>query len=191
MLFDGNNVNIIAPTSLHKISKDDYKPIGVVVVPGNHNVYGDNSCGVMSLVCMDCANPTTGSLNKISISWGANVDITEILNGNKCIVELSNGTLSTQNFGYLARNGVWAATGNYKIPDPYNEDGSRNANYYNTTVSAYNAMSDFKGEYNTQAIITKRGSKNYNQWVPEASTVNDYAAASCCHMFYTEGTQQG
>ena len=26
-----------------------YVPIGVVVVPGTHNVYGDGSCGVMSL----------------------------------------------------------------------------------------------------------------------------------------------
>ena len=30
-----------------------YTPIGVVVVPGSHDVYGDGSCGVMSLKPMN------------------------------------------------------------------------------------------------------------------------------------------
>ena len=35
-----------------------YLPIGVVVVPGSHNVYGDGSCGVMSLKAMNCNTPS-------------------------------------------------------------------------------------------------------------------------------------
>ena len=38
-----------------------YYPIGVVVVPGSHNVYGDGSCGVMSLKEMNYSTPDTGS----------------------------------------------------------------------------------------------------------------------------------
>ena len=40
-------------------------------------------------------------------------------------------------------------------------------------------------------IITQRGTKDYNSWIPGKATEADYPAASCCDMFYTEGTYQG
>lgn len=41
----------------------DYTPVGVVAIPGSHDVYGDGSCGVMSLVEMSYSTPDTGSIN--------------------------------------------------------------------------------------------------------------------------------
>lgn len=37
-----------------------FTPIGVVVIPANHNVYGTGECGVMSLRVMDKTNPDAG-----------------------------------------------------------------------------------------------------------------------------------
>lgn len=39
----------------------NYSPVGVVVVPGSHDVYGDGSCGVMSIVSMASGTPESGS----------------------------------------------------------------------------------------------------------------------------------
>jgi hypothetical protein len=40
---------------------NDYEPIGIVVVPASHDVYGTGECGVMSLYYMDPDNPDNGS----------------------------------------------------------------------------------------------------------------------------------
>ena len=37
-----------------------YKPIGIVVIPQSHDVYGDGSCCVMALKPMSCKTPTSG-----------------------------------------------------------------------------------------------------------------------------------
>ena len=47
-----------------------FTPIGVVVVPGTHNVYGDLSCGIASLKEMNCSSPDTGSIDYSEIYWG-------------------------------------------------------------------------------------------------------------------------
>lgn len=43
---------------------DRYTPIGVVVIPNSHDVYGDGSCGVMSLKAMSCDTPAIGSASE-------------------------------------------------------------------------------------------------------------------------------
>ena len=42
----------------------------MVVVPGTHNVYGDGSCGVMSLKPMNCSTPSTGGTSEQAMCWG-------------------------------------------------------------------------------------------------------------------------
>ena len=49
---------------------DLYTPIGVVFVPGIHNVYGANTCCILSLPDMNCTTPTTGSPESQSICFG-------------------------------------------------------------------------------------------------------------------------
>ena len=72
-------------------------------------------------------------------------------------------------------------------------DESRNTGYYQTSSpsSSDNALADFDGIENTEKIIAQRGTKDYNSWTPDRITTADYPAASCCDMFYTEGTSQG
>lgn len=80
-----------------------------------------------------------------------------------------------------------------QAPSPYLTDGSRNPAYYQTSSpsSSSNALADFDGIGNTEKIIVKRGTKDYNSWTPGRTNSPDYPAASCCDMFHTEGTSQG
>ena len=185
-----------------------YVPIGVVVVPGYHDVYGDGSCGVMSLKPMNCDTPSTGGVSEQGMCWGIhgnNIpglrDLDQVPVGNT-----SNGipTGSSSSYGYLPSDkfgsmrcahdtDAYYDNFSYSIPSPYLTDGSRNPGYYQTTSpsSLNNALADFDGIGNTAKIITQRGTKDYDSWKPNATAEADYPATSCCDIFHTEGTQQG
>ena len=53
-------------------------PVGIIVIPGSHNVYGDGSSLMMSLKLASCSDPDNGSLNRthndtnniVYIYWG-------------------------------------------------------------------------------------------------------------------------
>ena len=207
VLYDETNdkLVIIDNTKLEDYT-EGYTPIGVVVVPGIHNVYGDGSCGVMSLKPMNCDTPSTGGTSDENMYWGVygtNIsglpDLDQVPIGNT-----SNGIPTGQtSYAYLPSDkfsGTQCAhdTDAYYIsspyiPSPYLTDGSRNPGYYQTSSpsSPSNALADFDGIGNTAKIITQRGTKDYNSWTPGRTTAADYPAASCCDMFYTEGTSQG
>ena len=209
-LYDRNNDSLIIVKgdiwNSDLYPKENYYPVGVVVVPGTHNVYGDGSCGVMSLKAMNCDTPSTGGTSEKSMYWGVygtNIselrDLDQVPTGNT-----SNGIpTDSSNYGYLPSDKFSGAqcahdTDAYYIdssyiPSPYLTDGSRNPGYYQTSSpsSSSNALADFDGIGNTEKIITQRGTKDYNSWTPGRTTAADYPAASCCDMFYTEGTSQG
>lgn len=168
---------------------DLYTPIGIVFVPGIHNVYGANTCGILSLPDMNCITPTTGSIDVQSICFGPQVT-QSTPTYNVVIIYNTDGSLKANGFGYLSKSGNYAYS-TLQIPDPYNSDMSRNPDYYNKTVSAYNAMADFNGKNNSNVLLGIRGVKNYHTWTPVYNTAAHYPAVSCCDMFYTEGTAQG
>lgn len=187
----------------------NYTPIGVVVIPTSHNVYGDGSCGVMSLKAMNYDTPSTGGTSEQYMIWGFyGTDILTLPNLNQVPTgNTSNGipTGSTST-GYLPSDKlsdiqcIHDTDAYYQenqqssyIPSPYLTDESRNPGYYQTSSpsSSRNALADFDGIGNTEKIITQRGTKDYNSWTPGRRTAADYPAASCCDMFHTEGTQQG
>ena len=193
-------------TDLSNYSSEQYTPIGVVVVPGTHDVYGDGSCGVMSLKPMNCDTPSTGGTSEQSMYWGEyGTDISALSNLNQVPTgNTSNGIPTGQtSYAYLPSDkfsGTQCAhdtdafyySSSY-IPSPYLTDGSRNPGYYQTSSpsSSSNALADFDGIGNTEKIINQRGTKDYNSWTPGRTTEADYPAASCCDMFHTEGTSQG
>ena len=202
---------IIVPTTDDigtKYPSDNYEPIGVVVIPASHDVYGTGECGVMSLKPMNCDTPSTGGTSEQSMYWGVNGtnisglrDLDQVPTGNT-----SNGIPTGQaSSAYLPSDkfrGTQCAhdtdvsyynTSYTPIPSPYLTDGSRNPGYYQPSLpsSSDNALADFDGIGNTEKIITQRGTKDYNSWTPGRTTAADYPAASCCDMFYTEGTSQG
>lgn len=204
-----NDKVIIVPgnTDLSSLPAESYTPIGIVVVPGNHDVYGDGSCGVMSLKAMNCDTPSTGGTSEQSMYWGVygtNIsglrDLDQVPRGNT-----SDGIPTGKtSYGYLPSDKFSGDTqcahdtdayynSSRYIPSPYLTDGSRNPGYYQTSSpsSSSNALADFDGKGNTEKIITQRGTKDYNSWIPDRFTQADYPPASFCDIFHTEGTQQG
>ena len=178
----------------------NYTPIGVEVVPAEHDVYGTGQAGIMSLAEMNYNTPDTGSTEYQDIYWGGrNVD-TSLPNYN--VVNLLDGT--TSSYGYLPSDqftGTISLDGISKyydtsnnVPSPYNADGSRNEAYYTTAYSTANALSDFDGVGNT-VVLTELAIAQ-SDWKKASTITNDYKAgyypaACCCWRFHTTGTEQG
>ena len=147
--------------NLSNYPAESYTPIGVVVIPASHNVYGDGSCGVMSLRSMNCDTPSTGSTSEQNIRWGVSgINISGLPDLNQVpIGNTSNGIpTGSTSYGYIPSD-IFIATqcahdsdayyynSLYCIPSPYLTDGSRNPGYYQTTLpsSPSNALADFDG----------------------------------------------
>lgn len=194
---------------------DKYPPVGVVVVPGSHNVYGDGSCGVMSLKEMYYKTPDDGTTSYKSMYWGGfKIDIDTLTNYNrKCYVG-SNGNvgesvIGTIGYGYLpsdkfntvanpydTETSYYYNNSNVYTPSPYKNDGSFNTEYSRTSSpsNTSNAMSDFDGVGNTQILTDLATSQS--DWktaisITNSSSTGYYPAACCCWRYHTEGTNQG
>ena len=197
---------------------DTFTPIGVVVIPASHDVYGTGECGVMSLNALNCDTPDTGGDNQ-RMYWGKfGFDIPELpdlyyvpvissaLTNNE-FIDVSNenympSTQFTSNKPAVG-NGMDTLAG-YKgstpyAPSPYLEDGSRNPSYYSTDTSinaglSANCLSDFNGKENTEIILSYATAQS--DWKTATSITNNYStgyytAACCSWRYHTEGTNQG
>ena len=177
-----------------------YTPIGVEVVPAEHDVYGTGQAGIMSLAEMNRSTPDVGSSEYNGILWGGY--LTDISLPNLDRVNLVNGT--TDEFGHLPSDQFTGDTSlddvsnyyqtSFNAPSPFNADGSRNEAYYTTTHSTANALSDFDGVGNT-TVLTDLATKQ-SDWKTASTIKNNYLAGSypaacCCWRFHTAGTDQG
>ena len=172
---------IYKDSDLSKYPIENYTLVGVVVVPASHNIYGDGSCGVMSLVNMANTNPDNGSIQLDNIKWGGyGVDVNTLSNLNRVsyvggcdapgdessavVGEYYNACIPSDAF---ESNGsvvqcphdlnayyYYNNSGYYAVPSPYLTDGSRNPAYYQITSpsSEANALADFNGKQNTQIL---------------------------------------
>lgn len=177
-----------------------YTPIGVEVIPVEHDVYGTGQAGIMSIAEMNYSSPDVGSSERQYMYWGklsSNTSLPDLNNVN--LVDgttASNGNLPSDLFtGATSLDGVskyYNTTNN--APSPYNADGSRNEAYYTTVYSTKNALSDFDGVGNTK-VLTELATYQTN-WETASSIINSassscYPAACCCWRFHTLGTEQG
>ena len=197
-------------TDLSNYSSEQYTPIGVVVVPGTHDVYGDGSCGVMSLKEINYNSPDSGSTFYQYIYWGGYGDDTSLPNLDQVSIGNTSNSIPTgQNSdAYLPSDkfsGIQCAhdtdvsyysTSSTPIPSPYLTDGSRNPGYYQTSSpsSSRNASADFDGIGNSQVLWDLATSQS--DWKTASSITNTsgsgyYPAACCCWRYHTEGTKQG
>lgn len=216
-LYDKNADKLIivsASEDLSNYSSDSYSPVGVVVIPGSHDVYGDGSCGVMSLKEMNYTTPDTGSTSYQDMRWGYNsLDISSLTNYDVVCHVGNNGTVNesvqgTIGYAYLPSDKFSTVQNpydtdtyynyndsDYYIPSPYNDDDTRNPAYYQTSSpsSTGNAMSDFNGKNNTNIITALATAES---WKTASSITNSYSsgyypAACCCWRYHTDGTKQG
>ena len=182
----------------------NYTPIGVEVVPAEHDVYGTGQAGIMSLAEMSYNTPDTGTKTYDDyMYWGGYGIDTSLPN----LDEVNMVDDTTSSYGYLPSDQFSTATGldgksNYCInggtwiyaPSPYNADGSRNEAYYTTAYTTANALSDFDGVGNTKVLTDLATSQS--DWKTASTITNSYCAgyypaACCCWRFHTAGTSQG
>ena len=73
VLYDKVNQELVCIASSADLSNypsESYTPVGIVVIPASHDVYGDGSCGIISLKEMNCDTPSTGGTSEQSMYWG-------------------------------------------------------------------------------------------------------------------------
>lgn len=192
-----------------------YTPIGIVVIPSSHDVYGTGEAGVMSLKEMNYNTPNEGSISYLVMYWGEyRTDISELTNYNVVCHIGNNGNPQSTIQGITSRAYLPSDKfdtvqcphdtdayynyddSDYCIPSPYLTDGSRNPLYYQTTSpsSANNAMSDFDGKNNSQVLWDRATAQS--DWKTASTITNNSGsgyspAAQCCWRYHTEGTSQG
>lgn len=184
-----------------------YTPIGVVVIPPSHDVYGTGEGAVMSLKYMNYTTPNEGSINYQSIYWGSYGGYTPIYDYTSVATigytTAQTETVSFTGSAYLPSDAFTAITcikdtnASYSTsvkksaaPSPYLTDGSRNSQYY---TNGNNALSDFDGVGNTNVLT---GLATGEDWKNTTSITNTsektyYPAACCCWRYSTVGTVQG
>lgn len=206
---------VAPPESIELLDTDRYTPTGVIVIPSSHNVYGTGEAGVMALLSASLGTPDTGQVSNVGMYWGADkTDYPELNNYNACSsygmgntwtqVQLVPGTSylpSDQSpFGEKLlnpngeQNSWYYYQNNYHTSSPYNIDGSRNHDYYNTEIGANNALSDLNGRSNTEFLCSKATAQS--DWrtgdsVTDRHTEGYHPAACACWRFHTIGTNQG
>jgi hypothetical protein len=198
--------------SASDVIPSDCTPIGVVVIPASHDVYGTGECAVMSLVHMSVDTPDTGALSA-TMYWG------DIYSGNSDLPRRTSsvtiGKTSAQedsatglvSYGFLPFDAeslyqcksdpiAYYTQDTDAVPSPYLADGSRNPNYYTTTSpsSTNNSQSDFNGLEYTKIVIDKH--VNDRAWNSDGTIVDYYGtgyypAFQAAWSFRPIGTSQG
>lgn len=220
ILYEKSSGKLYQTTNPTLFSRDNYEPIGIVVIPTSHDVYGTGECCVISLMSASLTTPDTGQTTDIGIVWGASgVDYSDLNIYNKVgrmgtmnnnisskldgesefgLVPMMNLNMNTkcdcphdsQTKYYNSTNASYGY-----VPSPYLDNGIRNPDYYKTDlpVSIHNATSDFNGKSNTEFLCAKATSQS--DW--KSSTILNYTtagyhpAACACWRFHTVGTNQG
>lgn len=140
----------------------DYTPVGVVVIPGSHDVYGTGECAVMSLVEMSYSTPDTGSINHekfysgnygyidvlTNFKYSPYIGINYNVGDSNCIVigkefytyipsDYFYGTQCPHDTNSYYTEDVGQMIDMYMdmyaAPSPYLTDNSRNSSYYQTS----------------------------------------------------------
>lgn len=200
---------------------ENMTPIGVVVVPMSHDVYGDGRAGVMSLVNMSYKTPDKGDIDRESVDdmliyWGGSNSGATVYNAFPILGNCS-GPVQTKLTGTLQGNvflpndkwpsGPVCLTDNTTkyydsndasrgwLPSPYNGT-KRNPLYYQTTspATSLNPLSRFDGDVVSASILEKNTTQS--EWKTDAEIKNEskdgsFPSAACCWRFHTEHTEQG
>jgi hypothetical protein len=196
-----------------KSAHSDYEPIGIVVIPAScSNILypeGDVRRGkniIMSLKAMNYTTPDTGGTTNQYIYWGGYGTDTSLTNYD-VVNYYSDGvssqkTLSTTSYAYLPSDAFTSTASNAypsikyysssvnAIPSPFKLVSGElvpNEEYYTTTTSTLNALSDFAGPNNTKVLIdlatAQSDWKTINVAITNRYKANYYPSACCCARY--------
>lgn len=163
--------------------RDTYEPIGIVVIPKSHNVYNNQSVGIIGLRLINLWTPDTGGTDRTQIAFGGSgsmcgdgsvkyVNIYTDKTTQTDITSLENNGTSNATYPFLPTQQLPTAniylkclcdehsgytenanTSGRLIPSPYLTDGSRNPDYYTNKATAYNMLGRFDGKEKTAEIL--------------------------------------
>lgn len=182
---------------------DRFTPVGIVVVPGYHNVYGDGSCGIMSLKNMDGSRFGStyylrnyrycGTLDYSITGLKSSVPTIDSNDADSIVIDYGSSYRCFFPNDYYKSdpnivpcehdtNTVYSTGSTTNLgflPSAYLTNGARNTSYYQTTTPCdeNNALADFNGILN---------SKLFYDTISSANT-----AVYRCRSFYPYGTNQG
>lgn len=190
----------------HGSIPSSWTPIGVVVIPPSHDVYGTGEGAAVSLMEMGPYSPFEGekfaslyfgnmysgdspltNFNKINTTNNESSSAISTSTGSLLPSDLLSGT-------QCIKDPIAYYSGSPYCPSPYLSDGSRNWEYYTTASSAYNALSDFNGKSNTDVWCSQATAQS--DWktassITNVSEVGYHPAACCTWRYHTIGTSQG
>lgn len=200
--------------------KKTHTPIGVLVIPVSHDVYGTGEAGVMSLLFASLTTPDEGDPYYAHMMLGQQGRDTDLPNysgvttlGNYDVwdpVSIFNGNTGSYlpsdqpSFNKVVNpdpNSDQEVTGYYykdsyqHAPSPYKANGAFNEDYsFQDDKGVLNALSDFNGKSNTEVLISL--ATKQADWKTATSITDDkgagYSPAACaCWRFHTFGTSQG
>lgn len=159
---------ITSVKNLQDYPKGEYKPVGIVVVPAEHDVYGTGEMAACSLTLLSWSLYA----QKYDKQYSQYRYVNSILNDDNGTINRTNQSIATANINgsgdnynfattsttYMMpnyegsiicnhdKNGSYRSTPTYFMSSPFLTDKSRNPNYYSGTN---NAFSDFNGKNNT------------------------------------------
>jgi hypothetical protein len=179
-------------------------PIGIVVVPGPHNRYGDGTCGIMSLVGMNTGTPETGiavtgasQTDNVTMYWGSygtSIDnrifvSTTALTSSYNYIPYQTSSASTACTGETGAL-VWPYAGTTTAPTSGASTAYTNTSGYVRATTGKSGC-DFNGIRNTAACYVK--TRTAPQWtastVPNATGTTNTPPAACAGRFKTVGTK--
>ena len=212
--YDKTKEGFIFSNNADEWNPENLVPQGLVVIPRSHNVYGDGSAGIMSLVNMSPNTPESGDAGLSAFNtdnllyWGtANPGLTlyneyPIL-GN-CNYPPQNVIVGVLSGNCFLPNDKWPSgyvcptdsstryfdsndSSRGWVPGPYNGT-KRNPLYYQTTspASTKNPLSNFDGKGETAIII--KAATGQSDWKTAATIKNTSTSgiypAACCCYRY-------
>lgn len=197
---DYNNIN----STDYPLNK--FKPIGVLVIPKSHNLYGNYKCSIISLVNMNPNNPNNGGDN-VSMPYGCKNAITNMANYRQIAVisnDLnSNTVIKATGFGYVPSTNIYdyftgatvspskgsgldtvskypsIGAGNYSH-SPYMENGKFNSYYICNGNSYFNGLTG-------NCLSDIYGYANTNKLTQNATAQSGWKSASTINIKTTSG----
>lgn len=195
-----------------------YEPIGIVVIPTKHDVYGTGECGIVALKEPSLTSPDSGGMNYGYIVTKDDSTISGIPTFTNCSrVQKNNNTYLSYSDLYNDTDYCYMPsdkeTFSYKdslrdqfssyyynhtfvIPSPYNKDESFNSLEYGIKEidGVKNCMSDFDGKEHTKIMCnleTYQPNWKTDSKILEYCDYTHFPYALCCWRYNTIGTNQG
>lgn len=207
-----NKLIVVDPSvDLKNVDMSVYIPIAIIVIPSNHNVYGNGNAAAMSLVYMNDYDPENGSVNSEFSAFGnpgiptadrfpriSNLNTVEgdVIDFTEQGVFLPSDMFSVTQCAHdtNAYYELEISSSSNLAPSPYLTDGSRNPNYYIRSANQdthNNVFSHFDGKEECEKVISGYSGENWKTDVPLVTTVGMSNPIICAWRFYTSGTNPG